>query len=172
MFHPVPGSRLSFVIVMKPDAEVADLHRYLVFTLEDLRLALSLSAVETVTHIVHVTPLPNAPRIVAGVVNLRGRVIPVVNIRRRFNLGEREVMLSDRLVFAHTARRPVALAVDELIGVVESTPDCLVSGESVLPVPHVEGVMKFNDGLIFIHDLDKFLDLEEEEALDSALASI
>lgn len=168
----MPGSRLSFVIVMKLDAEVADLHQYLVFALDDLRFALDLCAVDTVTHIVHVTPLPNAPRIVAGVVNLRGRVIPVANMRRRFNLGEREVTLSDRLVFAHTARRPVALVVDELIGVVESAPACLVSGESVLPVPHVEGVMKFNDGLIFIHDLDTLLDLEEEEALDSALASI
>ena len=157
---------------MEPDTEVTDLHRYLVFALEDLRVALSLSAVDTVTQMVHVTPLPNAPGVVLGIVNLRGRVIPVVNIRKRFNQREREIMLSDRLVFAHTARRPVALAVDELIGVVESTPDCLVSGESVLPVPHVEGVMKFNDGLIFIHDLDKFLDLEEEEALDSALASI
>ncbi len=157
---------------MKLDAEAIDLHRYLIFALDDLRFALDLCAVDTVTHIVHVTPLPNAPRIVAGVVNLRGRVIPVVNIRGRFNLGEREVTLSDRLIFAHTARRPVALVVDELIGVVESTPGYMVSGETVLPVPHVEGIVKFNDGLIFIHDLDTFLDLEEEEALDSALASI
>lgn len=156
---------------MKLDTE--DLHRYLVFSLEDLRLALSLSAVDIVTHMVHVTPLPNAPDIVLGVVNLRGRVIPVVNIRRRLNLGARAISLTDRLVFAHTARRPVALVVDEVINVVEGTSDRRISIEHVLPpVPHIKGVMKFNDGMIFIHDLDTFLDLKEEEALDSALVSV
>lgn len=157
---------------MKPDAGVNEVNRYLVVALDDLRLALELCTVDIVTHMVHVTPLPNAPGIVLGVVNLRGRVIPVINIRRRFNLGEREIALTDRLVFAHTARRPVALVADAVIDVFESAPECLVSVESVLPsVPYVKGVMKFNGGVIFVHNLDTFLDLEEVETLDSALAS-
>ncbi len=157
---------------MKLDAKVIDFPLYLVFELDDLRLALSLPAVDKVTHMVHVTPLPGAPDIVPGIVNLRGRVIPVINMRRRLNLRERETALSDRLVFARTRRRSVALVVDDVIGVVEGA-EGLVSADAVLPaIPYVSGIIRSDDGLILIHDLDRFLDLEEEETLDAALAPV
>ena len=48
----------------------------------------------------------------------------------------------------------------------------MISAEHVLPgLGHVEGIIKFEDGLILIHDLDKFLSLEEEASLDLALSS-
>ena len=68
---------------------------------------------------VHITPLPNAPDIVLGVVNMQGRVIPVMNIRQRFNLPKREIALTDQLIFAHTERRPVALVADTVTEVAE-----------------------------------------------------
>ena len=60
-----------------------------VFTLDEQRYALHLLAVERVVRAVEVTALPEAPEIVLGVVNVKGRIVPVINVRRRFRLPER-----------------------------------------------------------------------------------
>lgn len=119
---------------------------------------------------VAIIPLPKAPAIVLGVVNFQGQIIPVINIRRRFNLPEKDIALTDQLVVAHTSRRPVALVVDEVHDVIASPAQSLMEIENILPgAEYVAGVIKLADGLILIHDLDKFLSLEEESSLNQAL---
>ena len=142
------------------------------FTLDSQQYALHLSAVERVIHAVEITPLPKAPEIVSGVVNVHGDVIPVVDVRKRFRLPERETALSDRIVIAHTAARPVALLVNGVGSGTERSQDEIVAAEKIVPgIEYVEGVCKLEDGLVFIHDLDTFLSLEEGKALDEALES-
>jgi len=143
--------------------------RLVVFSLDELNYALDLSAVERTVHMVEVTPLPQAPEIVAGVINVQGRIIPVLNIRRRFRLPERSVSLSDQLLIARTQRRTVALAVDAVHSVMEHSPAEILEPLTVVPgMEYVKGLVKFVDGMIFIHDLDAFLSLEEERALEKA----
>lgn len=147
-------------------------YQYLVFLLDDQRYALHLSAIDRVVRMVHITPISSAPDILLGIVNLEGLVIPVMDVRQRFNLPERENSLSDRLIFARTQRRSVALIADTVTGVIECSEHSLISAERILPeLAHVEGVIKFEDGMILIHNLDKFLSLEEEAALDLAVAA-
>jgi purine-binding chemotaxis protein CheW len=151
----------------RPDTRTNQL---VVFTLNNHRYGLPLPAVERIVNIVDVTPLPHAPDIVLGVVNVQGRVIPVINVRRRFHLSEREIALTDRMVVAHTARRPVALVVDAVIGVLEYSEQEAVGPQNVLPdLRYVEGVVKLDSEMILIHNLDKFLSLEEETALERAM---
>ena len=145
-------------------------HQLVVFTLCEQRYGLALSSVERVVHIVEITPLPNAPEIVLGVINVQGRLIPVVNLRRRFRLPEREVALTDQIVVAHTQRRPVALVVDAVVGVLAYSEQQVVgAGEILSAAVDFEGVLKLDDGLILIHDLEKFLSLDEARALDAAM---
>ena len=147
-------------------------NRVVVFVLGDQRYGLPLAAVERVVRMVGVTPLPQAPEIVLGVVNVQGRVIPVLSLRRRFRLPERDFALTDQLVIAHTAGRPVALAADAVAGVLEYSAQQAVGACDIVPgIEYVEGVVKLADGLVLIHDLDKFLSLEEETALDRAIES-
>ena len=144
----------------------------IVFALDDQRYALPLPAVDRVVRMVAITPLPKAPDIVLGVVNIQGRVIPVINMRRRFCLPEREIALTDQLVVAHTARRPVALVADAVLDVIACPAQSLIAAEHIVPnVEYVEGVIKLEGGLILIHDLDKFLSLEEENFLAQALGN-
>ncbi len=144
----------------------------IVFSLDSQRYALPLSASERVVRMVAITPLPNAPDIIMGVVNFHGTVIPVINMRKRFGLPEREPSLSDQLVIAHTARRPVVLVADAVLDVVACDAHTQIAAEDILSgVQYVEGVIKLTDGLIFIHDLDRFLSLEEEDALHQVLES-
>ena|SRR3989338_588828 len=142
----------------------------LVFMLGDQHYAIPLPAVDRVVRMVAITPLPEAPEIVLGAVNIQGRVIPVINMRRRFRLPEREIALTDQLVVAHTARRPVALVADAVLGVIACPEQSLIAAENIVPgIEYLAGVIKLDDGLILIHDLDKFLSLEEENFLAHAL---
>lgn len=146
------------------------LDHLIVFSLDRQLYALPLQVVDRVVRMVAITPLPKAPEIVLGVVNFQGRVIPVINMRRRFRLPEKEIALTDQLVVAHTSKRPVALVADEVHDVIAGSAQRLFEIELILPgVEHVDGVIKLEDGLILIHDLDKFLSLEEERSLNQAL---
>jgi purine-binding chemotaxis protein CheW len=143
-----------------------------VFTLEGQRYGLRMSVVERVVRAVEVTPLPAAPGIVLGVINVEGRIIPVVDIRERFRLPEKEIGLSDYLIIAETARRTVAFPADSVSGVVEVPDDEIVHAMQILPqVEYLEGIAKLEGGMVLIHDLDRFLSLDEEKALDTALTS-
>ena len=148
------------------------LSRLVVFTLDEQRYALRLAAVERIVRVVEATPLPKAPEIVLGVVNVEGRVLPVVNIRRRFHLPEREADPRDQMILARTSRRPVALVVDAVGGVVERAGGEVIPAENIVPgTDYVDGVVKLSDGLALIHDLEKFLSLEEENNLGKALGA-
>jgi purine-binding chemotaxis protein CheW len=101
---------------------------------------------------------------------VQGRVVPVVDLRRRFRLPERDFALADQLLIARTARRPVALAADAVTGVLEYSAREAVGAQDIVPgIEYVEGVVKLPDGLVLIHDLDKFLSLDEARALDEAI---
>lgn len=141
-----------------------------VFALDDRFYGLRLSAVEQAVRMVDVTPLPQAPDIVRGVIDVQGRVVPVFDLRRRFCLPQRPASVHDKLILAHTARRPVALVVDAVHGVREYTAPVMAVADIVPGSEHVEGVVRLDDDLILIHDLDRFLSLDEERALDRALS--
>jgi purine-binding chemotaxis protein CheW len=108
---------------------------------------------------------------VTGVVNVEGRVVPVLNVRERFGLPHKEITSSDQFLIARTARRPVILVVDEALGIVECSPsDVVEAGEIVPGLEQVQGVIKLENGLVLIHDLEKFLSLDEEKVLEDALS--
>ena len=141
-----------------------------VFTLDEQHYALNLQIVRRVVRAVEITPLPKAPEIVLGVVNVQGDIIPIMNIRNRFNLPEREMDLSDQLIVCDTSTRVVALLVDAVGDVIEQPYQGIITSEKILPeMEYVEGVLKLENSLIFIHDLDTFLSLGESEALDQAI---
>lgn len=145
-------------------------HPFLMFYLGPERYALEVDAVQSVVRAVEITPLPRAPDSVTGIINVRGQVVPVFNLRRRFRLPEREMQLDDHIILARTRRRGVALVVDAVGGVVEGAADDTVPAHAVLPgTEYVAGVVKRPDGLILIHDLNTFLSLDEEQALEAAL---
>lgn len=147
-----------------------DSNQLVVFTLDDQRYALHLSIVERIMRAVEVTCLPKSPDIVLGVINMQGQIIPVINIRRRFRLPDRELGLSDHMIVAHTKKLTVALIVDTVGGVVELEDQSVVVREKILPhMEYVEGVAKLKEGMILIHDLSTFLSLDEESALEKVL---
>jgi len=150
---------------------LAGMRDIVIFSLDEPRYALPLSSVERVVRIVEITPLPKAPEIVMGVINMQGQVIPVINVRRRFRLPEREIRLEDQLIIAKTPRRLAALIVDSVSGVHRLKEQELVLAGQELPYAgYIAGVVKLEQGLFLICDLGRFLSLEEEKSLDTALS--
>jgi purine-binding chemotaxis protein CheW len=144
----------------------------LAFHLDSHCYALPLDAVERIVRTVNVTPLPHAPEIVTGVVNVHGRIIPVVDIRKRFHLRKREVTLSDQLIIARTSRRPVALTADTT-AVVDCDEQDVVAAEQIIPgTQYINGVAKLRDGIILIHDLGSLLSLEEDRAIGDTMREV
>jgi len=143
----------------------------LAFGMAQQRYALPLAAVERVVRAVEITPLPKAPPMVLGIVNIGGHIVPVFNVRSRFRLPERDMDLRDQLILGQTEHRMVALVVDEVSAVMERAESEVITAQEILPgLEYVQGVAKLEDGMILIHDLDKFLSSEEEVILDRALA--
>jgi purine-binding chemotaxis protein CheW len=142
-----------------------------VFTLEQQRYALPLARVQRVVRMIEVTPLPEAPEIVLGVIDLQGNIVPVMSMRKRFGLSEPEGSLSDQLIVADTGTRSIALLVSSVSGVTERTAEDVTATEEIVPgLQHVEGISRLEDGILFICSLDRFLSTKEERELNGLLA--
>jgi purine-binding chemotaxis protein CheW len=143
-----------------------------VFELDERCYGLRLAVVERVLHAVDVTPLPQSPDVVWGVIDIEGQIVPVLSLRKRFGLPERPIGVSDQFVLARTARRTVALVVDVARGVVGRTSAELIESDKILPdLKQIEGVIRLDDGMVLIHDLDRFLSLDEERAMAQAISN-
>lgn len=151
---------------------MSDPYHLVVFRLQEQSYALHLDVVERIVRAVEITNVPEAPEIVLGVINVAGRIIPVMNLRRRFGLPEHEIDPADHLVIAHTRRRAVALLVDEADDVVAYPESAVVDANQIVPgLAHVHGAIQLESGLVLIHDLESFLSLDEEQELDRVMKS-
>jgi len=134
----------------------------LVFLLDGRRYAISLDAVERVLRAVEIDPVPMAPEAVRGLLNIQGRIIPVLNIRTLFRLPGKDQDLNDRLIVVRTKERVVAFPADDVSGVFDGPENGPAARGAVLPeVECLEGVLALDDGMVLIYDLDRFLSSEE-----------
>lgn len=139
-----------------------------VFRLGEHRFGLPLERVERVFQAVEMIDLPQAPDVVLGLVNVRGKLVPVVDIRARFGLPKKPLSLTDHMVLATTSQRELLFLVDSSVGVIPC-PAVMQPSELDVRSPWVEAVLRTKDGVIFIHDFERFLSLEEQGALGKAL---
>jgi purine-binding chemotaxis protein CheW len=153
------------------DSETGTSTEIVVFVLEERDFALKLSVVDRVFRMAEAMPLPGAPVVVRGIVDVAGELVPLLDIRQRFRMPARSARSSDSLIVARTRARRVALPVDAVVGLVSvesstiTRPDEIVSGlEFIAGITRVPG-----RDLVLIHDLDRFLSLDEEQALTAAL---
>jgi purine-binding chemotaxis protein CheW len=143
---------------------------YFVFILGRENIALDLPAVICLVPMVELTPLPGAPSMVSGIINVRGDIVPVIDVRKRFGFTERDPETEGQLVIARTSARTVALRIDSASGVIDASPYEAMSAQDIVPgLDYIKGVVKYPDGLILIANLDAFLSLEESIALERAM---
>ena len=107
-----------------------------------------------------ITAVPDAPDYLEGVINLRGKIIPVVDIRRRFNLSVIESSDAQRIIVVELGQKRIGMLVDSVsqvikvpTGVVEEMPEEAMSVDE----NYIKGVGKLDSRLIIILDLNRSL---------------
>lgn len=141
-----------------------------VFDLAGCRYGIPLADTREFLRVPSIVLLPKAPLIVEGIVNIRGTVVPVLDLRKRFRLPEKLPHPADHLVVAQAGSRLVALRVDRVLGIEDVDPKDIEDATAITPrAEYVAGVAKLPDGLVLIHDLRTFLADSEARDLDGAL---
>jgi purine-binding chemotaxis protein CheW len=135
----------------------------LLFEVNDQRYAIPIANVVEVVHAVAITPLPGAPLLVEGVVNVRGRIVPVLDTRSRFRQPPRALDPADHFIVATAGARTLALRVDRAVDL------AVVDAAAAAPSGYLAGVAEVEGGLVLIRDVGAFLSEAEDFALEIAL---
>ena len=137
----------------------------------DVRLAFPAEAVCGIHRAVLIAPLPGAPSIIEGVVDVRGEPVPVLDLAERLALAPRPVLSPDeRLVVLSAGGHRVAVRVDEADELAELDVHAVEHGEGFLAGARtVAGVARLDDGLLTVHDPAAFLTQAERDALADAM---
>lgn len=141
----------------------------LAFEVAGQRYGVLLAHVVEVIRAVAVSKILKAPPAVEGIINLRGTIVPVLDIRTRFGLPEKVLEPADRMVVVRANQRHAVLRVDRTVGVMEAGEGIFDRGKSARSA-HVRGVIKLPDGLLLIYDIDSFLSDADADLFSLALA--
>jgi purine-binding chemotaxis protein CheW len=145
----------------------------LVFEIGGRRFALPSLDVQELLRAVTIVPLPKAPAIVEGVINVRGKIVPVLDIRARFRLPSSALAHTDHLIVARAGERLVALRVERALDLTQVEAKDIEDARKIVPgAEYVAGVAMLPDGLVLIHDLQTFLSEAESAALGASLARV
>ncbi|KPA17742.1 chemotaxis protein CheW [Candidatus Magnetomorum sp. HK-1] len=146
------------------------------FFLGDEEYGFEITQVQEINRLGDVTRLPKAPNFVAGVTNLRGQVVPLINLRQRFNLEAKEPDDRTRIIIVELAGHRTGIIVDQVNEVlrlmakdIEPTPSIVSAGNLDDSSDFMSGVCKVNNGerMILLMDTVKLLSTHETEALES-----
>jgi purine-binding chemotaxis protein CheW len=127
--------------------------------------------VQEIIRVTEITQVPRAPEFIKGVINLRGRIIPVVDLKRKLRLGDVEVARQSRIVVVKIKERLIGLLVDgasQVLKVPVSTIEAAPDEVTEIDATAIRGVAKLTGRLIILMDLNKTLALELREEADEA----
>jgi purine-binding chemotaxis protein CheW len=142
----------------------------LTFSVGGQRFAIEAGQVVEVVRAVHLARLPKAPAVLEGLIDWRGAVASVLDIRLRFRLPAKPIEATDHIVIARANARLVGIRVDCALGVVAVPEQAIEAIGGIAPASdYLAGVVKLPDGLLLIHDLATFLSAAETDALDEAI---
>lgn len=141
-----------------------------VFQIDVARYALLLADVVEVMRAVAITPLPKAPPAVEGVIDIRGRLVPVFDMRRRIGLAPVPLQPSDHLIVARAGDRTVAFRADPGTRVEAVGRDAMAFATDVVAgTGFISGIARLSGGIALLHDLTSFLSQAEAQELETAL---
>lgn len=156
------------------DAQVAGpaIRRVLLTSLDDERLGFPLEDVVEVLPAMASSPLPHAPAVISGVVDLRGRPLPLLDLRVRLGRSPAEPDPNDHVVVCRIRDRQVGIWVDRALAVTSVDTGDLVAVSEVAQASHVDGVALVPDGMFFVYDVQSFLAVDEALLLDAAMQEL
>jgi purine-binding chemotaxis protein CheW len=151
--------------VKKGEAELLQL---VTFSIGDEEFGVEILKVQEINRMMEITRVPKAPDFVEGVINLRGRVIPVIDLRKRFGLESKVHDKDTRIIVIEINKMIVGFVVDAVSEVLRIPADTVEPPPPVvagLDSEYISGVGKLEDRLLILLDLDRLLTRQEKSQL-------
>lgn len=154
------------------DRRDADLLQLVTFSIGSEEFGVDILKVIEIIRTMEITKVPKAPSFVEGVINLRGTVIPIIGLRRRFGLADKPEDSDTRIIVIAINGMSVGFVVDSVSEVlrlqantVEPAPPVVAGVDS----DYISGVGKLEDRLLILLDLDKLLSADDLELLSATV---
>ncbi|MYL33164.1 chemotaxis protein CheW [Pontibacillus yanchengensis] len=138
--------------------------KVIVFQLNKEEYGVPVQQVGSIERMQHITRVPRTSEFVKGVINLRGVVTPIIDLRTRFNLEQVEYNESTRIIIVYIVDMEVGLIVDEANDVIDIPSEAIEPAPEVVgtvEVEYIRGVAKLEKRLLILLDLPKVLSFEE-----------
>jgi purine-binding chemotaxis protein CheW len=149
-------------------AAISDTRQYLTFELEGETFALEVSYVREILELTTVTKVPKTPAYMTGVINLRGSVVPVFDVRQKFEMGQAEKTINTCIVVVEVSmeqeKTVIGALVDSVQEVFELEPDQIEPAPKIgtrLRTDFIKGMGKKDDRFIIILDIDKVFSADD-----------
>lgn len=153
-----------------------------VFDLAGEVYGVNIGTVREIIRMQEITHVPNAPDYVEGVINLRSRVIPIVDLRRRFGVGVKEITPESRIVVVDIAGEDIGMMVDSVREVLRINESVVEPASSIVTTAdsyYIQGIANLGERLLILLDLNRVFSREGPpqplplkqvpEALDASL---
>jgi len=150
------------------DSELLQLVTFMVASEE---FAIPILSVQEINRMMQITRVPQSPGFIEGVINLRGKIIPVMDLRKRFNVEPSTDTSASRIIVVEVASRVIGFTVDRVNEVLRiksnivEPPPSMVSG---VDSEYVQGVGKLDDRLLILLNLDRLFSDEDLTRVDQA----
>lgn len=146
--------------------------KQVIFALGEEEYGLDIMVVNAIEKYTDIVRIPNAPSYIHGIINLRGEVIPVYNLRKKFGFAEKAVDENSKLIVARTNNMKMAYEVDEVKGIME-IPAANISDTPVIvkssATTYMKNVASLNGRMIILLDHDGIVSEKELEKIESIL---
>jgi purine-binding chemotaxis protein CheW len=149
----------------------ADNGQFLTFTLKNEEYGIEILKVQEIKGFSKITPIPNAPVFVRGVMNLRGTVVPIIDLRARFSMNEKDYDQFTVIIVVNVGSRVVGLVVDTVSDVlniptdqIADPPELSGNGDSAC----ITGMGKLGERIIMLLDIGRLVGVEALPAEDMA----
>lgn len=143
--------------------------QYVIFKLGNEEYGVNIMKVKEISEFKEVTKVPNAPYFVDGIINLRGEIIPIVSLKKRFGIKDSSIDSDIRIIVININERNVGFVVDEasqVIRINESNVDPAPEIVAGIDRQYITGVGKIDEKIIIMLDLDKIFTQEEKDKLE------
>ena len=128
---------------------------YVIFKVDEQFYALSVGSVKQIIRSVELTYLHEAPELLQGLINLKGKIVPVMNIRKQFQIADKAISLSDRIVIAVSSPYIIAFIADFIEGIIELSQSEITPSENIYPAmeDYILGTAKYDNHTVLIYDI-------------------
>ncbi|RKY52462.1 MAG: chemotaxis protein CheW, partial [Candidatus Neomarinimicrobiota bacterium] len=138
--------------------KIASINKFLIFKIENEEYGIDINRIREIIGIQKITPLPNASGSLKGVINLRGTIVPVIDVRQEFNMKQKEYDYETSIIVTQINEKLVGLIVDSVSEVLDIPP------EAIEKLPEIEqrkensfitGIAKAGDNIKILIDVEK-----------------